>query len=335
MECGKLNVGIMGCARITSNVIIEPSKELGGLSLYGVASRSRAKAQEYADEFGIAKVFDSYEALLSDPAIDFVYIALPNHVHGKWIEEAVKAGKHVFVEKPLCLKSGEIPSIKKALTENRVELLEGLMIQHHPWQDFVKQLVHGRKYGGLKRVSTKLCIVPKYDYKESYRSIPEMGGGAFYDLSCYWLQFLQHIIGLETCENFLGKSGFSGPNGCDWTFDAALRYRGGIEAEFLCSFEMPYKACHVLEFENATVRIKDFFRCILGCYKLTVEIEETDSKSIEKVVFDAQSYYISQLKYFVDVLLGNKKGINDDLLRQSFERVRLMEEIMASAKQGE
>ena len=84
-------------------MVIPPLRVSGGNRLLAVASREAAKAAAYAEEWGIERAHGSYEALLSDPAIDAVYIPLPNHLHAEWAIRAARAGKHVLCEKPLAL----------------------------------------------------------------------------------------------------------------------------------------------------------------------------------------------------------------------------------------
>ncbi len=321
-------MGIIGCSNIVPRAIINPAKEIDNLCIYGIASRTKAKAQEYAEKYKIPKVFDSYKELLISPKIDCIYIALANDLHLNWILEAISAGKDILIEKPICLTTQEFELILKSYENKKVNILEGVMIQHHPWQSAIKAMIDSGKYGKLKEIKTYICTVSKNNNENNYRRFPERGGGAFYDLSCYWLQFLQFITDVAPV-SYNGFSKFDGPNNCDWTFNACVKYSDGLESNFVASFELPYKVEHILEFEKAKVKVNDFFRACLGNYKITVTIENKDNEFKEKLTFDAQNYYVNQLMFLLDVINGNKENIS---LMQSYDRIRLMENIYRSAK---
>ncbi|MWC28052.1 Gfo/Idh/MocA family protein [Paenibacillus sp. MMS18-CY102] len=325
------NIGVIGCAAILPRVLIEPLKSIGHLQIHGISSRTRSKAESYAEQYGIPVVYDSYEALLASPDIDFIYILLCNDLHAEWIIRSIEAGKHVLVEKPLCLNGKEAVRIKAAYerAQGRVHVLEGLMVQHHPWQQAVKNLIDSREYGALQSISSAISFIPKESFQSNYRSFPERGGGSFYDLGCYWLQFLQAVVGLDN-ESFQGHSLFNGPNGADWTFEAELKLAGGAKASLTTSFEQAYKAAHTLHFEHAIVQMDDFFRANLGSLKVSFKVTDLRTNETSKVSFDPQSYYINQLNFFSDVIDGIMPNVSLD---SSIERIVLQESIYQSAQQ--
>ncbi|WP_159886790.1 Gfo/Idh/MocA family protein [Paenibacillus puerhi] len=323
------NIGVIGCAAIMPRVLIDPVKHIEHLRVYGVSSRTRSKAGAYAKEYGIPVVFDSYEALLASPDIDFVYILLCNDLHAEWIVKAIEADKHVLVEKPLCLNSKEAARIKQAYDQGRVHVLEGLMVQHHPWQQAVKELIETRTYGTLRRIESLISFLPKESFQTNYRSFPERGGGSFFDLGCYWLQFLQSVVGLGP-EAYKGRSSFDGPNGSDWTFHAELQYANGVHAGLTTSFEMPYKAAHTLYFDDAIVKMEDFFRANLGAYKVFLKVTDLRTNETSKISFEPENYYVNQLNFFSDVIDGLKPNVS---LESSFERIIWQENVYQSARQ--
>ena len=101
-----LRIGILGCANIAKQ-FTRDVRESGKVSVDAVASRNAGTAAAYAAANGIARHHGSYEALLADPAIDAIYIPLPNSLHAEWAVKAAARGKHILCEKPLALGLAE------------------------------------------------------------------------------------------------------------------------------------------------------------------------------------------------------------------------------------
>src|SRR6476646_6360093 len=92
--------------------------------LVAVASRDRARGEAHAREWSIPRAVEGYQALLDDPAIDAVYIPLPNTDHLPWTLAAIAAGKHVLCEKPLALDPAEVDRIASAASQAGVVVAE-------------------------------------------------------------------------------------------------------------------------------------------------------------------------------------------------------------------
>jgi predicted dehydrogenase len=89
----------LGCSEHYSLRISNPIKSSLLVEPYGIASRNLEKARVYAKKWGFAKAYGSYEELLADPGIDFVYCPLPNNLHLAYIKKAADAGKPILCEK--------------------------------------------------------------------------------------------------------------------------------------------------------------------------------------------------------------------------------------------
>lgn len=322
-------LGILGASNIAVPAMLEPARAVEQVQIAAIANRTRDKAVKLAKEYQIPYVADSLEELLQMPELDGVYIALSNELHAEWAAAALAAGKHVLVEKPLCLNPEEAQRLKavRAAATAGPKLVEGLMIAFHPWQQALKDIAGSGQFGRLRRISTRLTVPAKDRHAGNYRSVKGKGGGAFADLGCYWLQFVQTLIGLQP-EEITAQSAFDGPDGCDWTFQAALKYKNGVEAECLTSFEQPFRASHTLHFEETVLTVPDFFRPVKGFYKLKIRHDLPDNRST-LCEFEPMNYYVCQLEGFAEIMDGQRP----ENLEASWERVQLQSRIMAEAQQ--
>ncbi len=323
---GKKKIGLLGCSKICISAIVNAVKQVEGAEVYGCAARDYGRAMEYAAKYNIPHAFKDYRELLECSDLDIVYISLANSLHYQWAMEAMRYKKHVLLEKPMCMSCREALEIEKMADKSKVYLLEAVMVQHHPWQRAVRGIILQGKYGSLKSISTRISFIPQDNFEGNYRSRPEMGGGCFYDLGSYWLQFVQFLLGLDFI-SFTAHPEFNGPNGCDWSFTAGLTYENGVETHLEASFEKPYQASHTLEFEKGRLVVKDFFRCTFNNVKFYMEEEDFDRGSKNKISFSPQNFYANQLAFFCDVIDGKKENAG---LREAIERVKVMENIFKS-----
>ncbi len=126
----QLNWALLSTARIT-RALIPPLQSSERNVLRAVASRDLATAEAFAAKNAIPQAYGSYEALLADPAIDVIYVPLPNHLHAEWSIKALRAGKHVLCEKPLALTLGEVDAMTAAAHQSGKVLMEAFMYRHN------------------------------------------------------------------------------------------------------------------------------------------------------------------------------------------------------------
>src|ERR1700728_4528699 len=91
-----------------------------------IMERLRAGARDFAAKHGIARMRDSYEALIVDPEVDAIYNPLPNSLHAPWTLRAIAAGKHVLCEKPFTSNEAEAAEVAEAATSAGVVVMEAL-----------------------------------------------------------------------------------------------------------------------------------------------------------------------------------------------------------------
>ncbi|KAI0147065.1 hypothetical protein GGR57DRAFT_264944 [Xylariaceae sp. FL1272] len=199
--------GILGAADIAPMALILPIKTHPDVVLQTVAARSFEKAKVYAQKHGIPDVAMSYQEILDNPKIDAVYIPLPNGLHYEWAQRALKAGKHVLLEKPSVNNSNEATQLFLSASPDvanspRPVLLEAAHYAFHPaWSAFMAHVTPSEVE------SAKACIwVPRWKFGgDDIRYNFELGGGAMMDLGAYTASALSRIFGsvadgCESCE---------------------------------------------------------------------------------------------------------------------------------------
>ena len=325
---GTLEIGLLGATRIAEHTLLQPCRLLQQSGLRGsergvevtvraVAASDPVRAKEYAGRNGIPVVHETYSALLADPTIDAVYISLHNSAHHRWAVRAAIAGKHVIVEKPLCLTAEEAAELAFAATD--VKIFEAVATADHPWQQTVHDLIHEEPYGSLLKATTRMRF--ELPAPGGYRDRPELGGGIFYDTASSWLQALQATIGLDPVIAE-GRSAFDGPNGVDRSFDASLRWATNVEATLTADVGKGHLSDHVFTFERATVKLRNFLRPLAGPVPLNLVVTPTDGDR-RVIAFPPIAYYERQLTRILD-------STTDDLA-MALPRIILMDEIYSDA----
>jgi xylose dehydrogenase (NAD/NADP) len=135
-----VRIGILSTAAINDE-LLPGFAAVAEAELVAVASRSRAKAEDYARSRGIPCAFGSYEDMLADADVDAVYISLPNGLHREWVDRALRAEKHVLCEKPLTAHADEARELFDLAKARGRVLMEAFMYRHHPIAVKVSELV--------------------------------------------------------------------------------------------------------------------------------------------------------------------------------------------------
>jgi predicted dehydrogenase len=189
--------GLLSTARINERLIPCLGRSERN-ELIGVASRSRATADRYAREHGIYKAYGSYEEMLADPAIDVVYVSLPNGLHTKWSLRCAEAGKHVLCEKPLALSVAEVDQLREAADRCGVTIQEATMMRFHSQTFYVRNLIAEGVIGEV-RMGRGLFTFTLHRPGD-IRLDPAMGGGSIWDLGSYCVSFARTILQAEPVE---------------------------------------------------------------------------------------------------------------------------------------
>jgi predicted dehydrogenase len=216
-----VRIGILGAARIAPVALVRPARLVTGVEVAAIAARDPARAARFAERHGVPRVLPSYEALIEDDAIDAVYVALPNGLHGRYTEEALRAGKHVLCEKPFTANADEAAEVAAVAKETGRVAMEAFHYRYHPLFRRVLELVRGGAVGRPLRDRAALGF--PLPFRSDIRFQLVLAGGAMMDVGCYPVHMLRHLAGVEP--EVLGATAKLRSPGVDRAMTARLRFR--------------------------------------------------------------------------------------------------------------
>lgn len=250
-----LRLGALGTSSIAWRRVLPTAVRTPEVELVAVAGRSTEKAAHFADRFGCA-VAESPEALLARPDVEAVYVSTPTALHRTWAERALRAGKHVLVEKPIGTDAAEARALCALAGERGLVLRENFMFLHHPQHDHVRELVRRGRLGPLASFRAAFCIPPLPADDIRYRA--ELGGGALLDVGVYPLRAAAHLLGpgLRVAGATLRTRG---GDGLDLSGQVLLVSPRGVLAELAFGFEHAYASTYTLWGERARLTVPRAF----------------------------------------------------------------------------
>lgn len=190
-----LNWGILGAAKIAREHLAPAMALAKGARLAALATQTPGKDAPFHSLAPDLRVHASYDALLADPAVDAVYIPLPNAMHVDWTRRALQAGKHVLCDKPLALRAEQIDPLIALRDQTGLLAVEGFMVCHHPQWHRVRTLLAEGAIGTLRHVEGAFTFYN--DDPGNIRNQPAMGGGALYDIGVYPTITTRFVTGAE------------------------------------------------------------------------------------------------------------------------------------------
>jgi len=224
--------GILGPGFIATRAIIPAIQGASNSLTLAVASSNEQRAREVALRFGIERIYADYQALLDDPDISVVYIALPNHLHREWTIRAAEAGKHILCEKPLALNADECKEMITACKQANVLLMEAVMYRFHPRMRYLKQMLVARELGDVRFLHAAFSF--NFNAPGNYRAYKQFGGGAILDVGSYCVNAARWLIGSEPVSVRAVNS--YNRESIDLSTSAILRFSEDVTAHMQSSF---------------------------------------------------------------------------------------------------
>ena len=200
----KIKVGIVGTGFIGA-AHIEAIRRLGFVEIIALAENSQELARQKAQQFHIPKAYDSVEKLLADPEIQAVHNCTPNHLHFEINKKIIRAGKHVFSEKPLCLTSQEADELVALAEKYNVVTGVGFVYRNFAMVQQAATMVEKQEVGRIFAVNGHYLqdwMLLETDY--NWRVDPKVGGKSrtVADIGSHWCDTIQFVTGKKITEVF-------------------------------------------------------------------------------------------------------------------------------------
>jgi predicted dehydrogenase len=240
MNKEKINWGFIGCGDVTMKKSGPAFRKIKGSDVVAVMSRSGEKAKAYAEKTGIKRWYDDAQKLIDDKEVNAVYIATPPSSHATYAIMSMKAGKPVYIEKPMAATYEECTRINYVSNEEKVPCFVAYYRRYLPYFIKIKELIKQGAVGNVLNVQIRYVQPPsKQDYDKGnppWRVQPDIaGGGYFYDLASHQLDFLQDVFGciLETNGYTVNHGGFYK---AEDTVNACFRFENGLTGSGIWCF---------------------------------------------------------------------------------------------------
>ncbi|GAA3736274.1 Gfo/Idh/MocA family oxidoreductase [Streptomyces tremellae] len=237
-----LRLGALATSSIARRRTLPTAVGMPEVELVAVAGRSVDRARRFAGQFGCEAEPDC-AALLRRPDVEAVYISTPTSLHHVWADRALRAGKHVLVEKPLGVDADEARRLCSLAGERGLVLRENFMFLHHPQHAFAEDLVRRGRIGTPSAFRASFCIPPMP--AEDIRYAPGLGGGALLDVGVYPLRAAALLLGRGS--RVAGATlRVRASDGLDLSGQALLVSPSGVLAQVTFGFEHAYASSYTL-----------------------------------------------------------------------------------------
>jgi predicted dehydrogenase len=250
----KTKWGIVGLGKI-AHVFAKDLSCVKNAELFAVASRTKEKADEFANTYGAKQAYGNYVELLKNSEVDVVYIATPHVFHHENTLDALKYKKAVLCEKPLAMNANEVNEMQNLAKQNKVFFMEALWTDFMPSIQFLNKIEKENTYGKLKHLKAEFCFKAKFD-KKSRLFNKALGGGSLLDIGIYPVYLALRCMGKP--DNIEAKAHFNETN-VDTENTIKFYYEDGRTADLFCSLEKHTKSAAHLTYEKAEITIPERF----------------------------------------------------------------------------
>lgn len=273
MEKNTLRWAVLGTGVIANEMAATLQKM--GKNLYGVGNRTYEKAVQFAEKYGVQKVYDTIDQMFTDPLVDIIYITSPHNTHYPFMKKALENGKHLLVEKSITLNSRELDEMVLLAEKNGLVLAEAMTIWHMPLYKKLWEIIASGELGKVQMITMNFGSFKNYDMTNRFFN-RNLAGGALLDIGVYAISVVRSFM--EQMPDWINSQMRPAPTGVDEQATILLMNKSGQMATVAL-----------------TMHSKQPKRAMISCEKGYIEIMEYP-RGDSAVIVDAETGAVRRIK---------------------------------------
>lgn len=294
-----IRYAVVGAGWISQVAFMPAVAATGNSRMQAIVSGSAEEAQRLAKFYDVPEVLDyaGYDALITSDRIDAVYIALPNDLHADYTIRALRAGKHVMVEKPLATSLAEGEAMVAAAASSGTFLMTAYRLHNEPGTHAMLEAVQSGQIGQPVFVSASFGFQTQ---AENHRLKAGHWGGPLPDVGVYCLNAARHIFAAEpiAVQAMAGRPvGDARFAEIDASFAVTLKFPGDRLAQFFCSFGSALSETIRILGSDAELLVDPAFR-FESALTLTLRKDGKENRQ----AFPQVDHFSGQIAYFSDCI---------------------------------
>ncbi|MBZ0182258.1 MAG: Gfo/Idh/MocA family oxidoreductase [Melioribacteraceae bacterium] len=326
----KLKLGIIGLGGISQVVHLPIFSKLKNVSIQAVAEVNKNRLLAVGEKFNIAKRFTDYNELLKEANIDAVIIATPTSTHHEISIAALKAGKHIFVEKPIARNFQEAKAINDLAEKNKLLAFVGMNLRFRPDAMLIKSLINSGELGNIFYIRCNWYRKQSSSEKWFMRK-DQSGGGVLIDLGVALLDLATWFLDFPDLDSVTVKTFNLNTKGVEDSAVGFIKFKN----QSVISFEVSWS----LDSDEDSLRLRAFgkngtahLNPIRVYKRLQGEIVDYSPTSSVNTKNMYKKSYENELKHFIGAIIGNNpvQSSSKDALR----RMQMLEAIYKSAEEN-
>lgn len=304
----QINLGLIGAGLFARSTMLPVMKESGLYHFTGLAATGGTASAQAGKMFPFDYITNDYRKLLEDPQTELIAVSTQHNSHAKFITEALEAGKHVYVEKPLCLTLEELCRIERAYENSSAELFCGLNCRHAPLIRQIRKELQTDRVPAVYEYTVNAGYIPS----EHWTQDEKKGGGRMIGEAVHFIDTLQSLDG----SGLAGLDVFFAGNGAYPDKDNAvlvLRFSSGAAASIVYTSmgSKRYPKEQLKVFSSGAVYEMDNY----------VKLRRSGSSRRKDISLRQDKGILAQYRYIADVLRGKRKN---EAIGDAFEGHRML-----------